>query len=101
MLYQWKEPGLIDSDIDKIEEISLSDAGLKEKDLENIIAKRIDELVRTEQLMVIMQERQRQEEPDIIGVDQQGVIYIFELKRWESEVNIYSRHLLWVKIRAL
>jgi hypothetical protein len=84
MLYKWKSPGLADSDIEKIKEISLASSGLKEKDLENIIAKRIDELVRTDQLMVIMQERQRQEEPDIIGIDQFGVIFIFELKRWEG-----------------
>lgn len=84
MLYKWKNPGLVDSDINKIKEISFASSELKEKDLENIIARRIDDLVRTDQLMVIMQERQRQEEPDIIGIDQRGVIYIFELKRWEG-----------------
>lgn len=84
MLYKWVNPKLANSDIDKIKEISLASSDLKEKDLENIIAKRIDELVRTDQLMVIMQERQRQEEPDIIGIDQSGMIFIFELKRWEG-----------------
>ena len=92
MLYKWIAPGLINCDIGKIQEISLASSGLKEKDLENIIAKRIDELVRTDQLMLIMQERQRQEEPDIIGIDQYGVIFIFELKRWESR----SENLLQV-----
>ena len=69
MLYKWINPGTVNSDIDKIKEVSLASSGLKEKDLENILARRIDELVRTDQLMVIMQERQRQEEPDIIGID--------------------------------
>lgn len=84
MLYKWINPGIEDSNIDKVKEISLASSNLKEKDLENILAKKIDDLVRTDQLMVIMQERQRQEEPDIIGIDQCGVIYIFELKRWEG-----------------
>ncbi|USD39588.1 hypothetical protein [Ferrimonas sp. SCSIO 43195] len=84
MLYKWKNPGQNDSDIDKVKEISLSSSNLKEKDLENIIAKRIDDLVRTDQLMILMQERQRQEEPDIIAIDQEGTIHIFELKRWEG-----------------
>jgi len=84
MLFKWDRPGSVDSDINKLKEVPLASSGLKEKDLENIIAKRIEELVRTDQLMVIMQERQRQEEPDIIAVDQKGILYIFELKRWES-----------------
>ena len=54
MLFKWTNPGSNDSDISKAKEISLSSSGLKEKDLENIIAKRIDELVRTDQLMVIL-----------------------------------------------
>lgn len=84
MLFQWESPSTNNSDIDKVKEISLASSGLKEKDLENIISKRIEELVRTDQLMVIMQERQRQEEPDIIAIDQEGLLYIFELKRWEA-----------------
>ena len=84
MLFKWTNPGSNDSDISKVKESSLSSSGLKEKDLENIIAKRIDELVRTDQLMVILQERQRQEEPDILAIDENGMLYIFELKRWEG-----------------
>lgn len=92
MLYKWNNPASDNSDVIKLKEISLAASGLREKDLENIIAKRIDDLVRTDQLMVIMQERQWQEEPDIIAVDQQGTIYIFELKRWEAR----SENLLQV-----
>lgn len=87
MLFLWKEPGSNESDVEKVKEVSLAASGLKEKDLENIISKRIDELVRTDQLMVIMQERSRQEEPDILAVDEKGVLFIFELKRWEGRIE--------------
>ena len=39
-----------------------------------------------------MQERQRQEEPDILTIDEKGKLHIFELKRWESR----SENLLQV-----
>ncbi len=84
MLFLWKNPGNNDSDVEKIKEVSLADSKLKEKDLENIISKRIYDLVRTDQLMVILQERSRQEEPDILALDEKGHLFIFELKRWEA-----------------
>lgn len=92
MLYKWDSAGTSSSDIEKVKEVTLASSGLKEKDLENIIAKKIDELVRTDQLMVIMQERSRQEEPDILAIDESGLLYIFELKRWEGR----SENLLQV-----
>lgn len=84
MLYIWKSPDKEDSDVEKVKEVSLASSRLKEKNLESIISKRIEDLVRTDQLMVVMHERQRQEEPDILAVDEKGVLYIFELKRWQS-----------------
>lgn len=92
MLFLWNNVGLDDSDICKAEEITLAASGVKEQDLENIISKRIDTLVRTDQLMIIMQERQRQEEPDILAIDEKGKLHIFELKRWQSN----SENLLQV-----
>jgi len=76
------------SDAAKLQPVSLSDlsvAGWKEKDLENVLAKRIDYVIRGDQLMVIFQERQFQEEADILAVDEDGTLYIFELKRWQSD----------------
>lgn len=84
MLFKWLKSKDSDSDVEKVTETTLADAQLKEKDLENIIAKKIDELVRTDQLMVILQERRMKEEPDILALDENGVLYIFELKRWEA-----------------
>jgi hypothetical protein len=63
----------------------LAKAGWKEKDLENVLAKRIEYVVRGDQLMVIFQERRFQEEADILAVDEEGTLYIFELKRWAAD----------------
>ena len=84
MLFVWRDPGKETSDVKKLSEVSLAKSGLHEKDLEILIANRIEELVRTDQLMVIMRERSRQEEPDILAVDEHGTLFIFELKRWEG-----------------
>ena len=63
----------------------LSDAGWTEKDLENVLAGRIELILREDQLMVISQERKWQEEADILALDEKGALYIFEIKRWQSD----------------
>jgi hypothetical protein len=64
---------------------TLERAGWLEKDLENVLSRRIPDVLRESQLMVIFQERRRQEEPDILALDVSGDLYIFELKRSEGE----------------
>ncbi|MBC8520391.1 MAG: hypothetical protein H8D26_00135, partial [Methanomicrobia archaeon] len=64
---------------------SISNAGWKEKDLENLLANNITQLIREEYLMTIGQERPLQEEPDILALDRQGTLYLFELKRDKAE----------------
>ncbi|WP_018233695.1 PDDEXK family nuclease [Thioalkalivibrio thiocyanodenitrificans] len=71
---------------------SLATLGWLEKDLEEMLAKHIDKVVREDQLLVIHQERRYQEEPDILGLDESGNLHIFELKRWRSS----SENLLQV-----
>ena len=63
---------------------SLSDFGLKEKDLENFLGSRLTDVVFEDELMLIGQERAFQAEADLLALDKDGVLYIFELKRWES-----------------
>jgi hypothetical protein len=63
---------------------TLQQLGWDEKDLENLVSKHIDRVVREDQLLVIHQERRYQEEPDILAIDRAGVLHIFELKRWKS-----------------
>ena len=57
MLFVWRDPGKETSEVEKLREVSLADSGLHEEDIENLISKRIEQLIRTDQLMVIMQER--------------------------------------------
>lgn len=66
---------------------TLKDAGWREKDLEDYLAQNITKLLREDQLMVISQERRGQEAPDALALDAQGVLYIFELKRWEGRAE--------------
>ena len=66
--------------------------GLREKDIENFLRSRLGEIVSEDQLMLIGQERQRQEEADLLALDKDGTLFIFELKRWESR----SENLLQV-----
>lgn len=72
------------NNLDHIKRVSLQTIGWNEKDLENIIAKNIQELIPENQLMILAQERSFQEEADILALDEKGNLYIFELKRWQS-----------------
>ena len=58
--------------------------GILEKDIELFFAAHLHELIPEDQLMLIGQERQRQEEADLFAIDRKGTLYIFELKRWQS-----------------
>ena len=60
---------------------------IHELQIENFVKSRLSEIVSEEHLMLIGQERQWQEEADLLAIDKAGVLYIFELKRWESRVE--------------
>lgn len=57
---------------------------LDERDIEDFLKSRLHEVVSEDQLMLIGQERRRQEEADLLALDKEGQLYIFELKRWQS-----------------
>lgn len=63
---------------------SLSDFGITEKDLENFLSSRLTDVIFEDELMLIAQERAFQAEADLLALDKDGVLYIFELKRWKS-----------------
>ena len=60
------------------------DVRLTERDIENFLESRLSEIVSGDALMLIGQERAGQEEADLLALDEEGILYIFELKRWES-----------------
>jgi hypothetical protein len=53
-----------------------------EKHIEEFLTTHLFELVSEDKLMLIGQERSRQEEADLLALDSKGVLYIFEIKRW-------------------
>jgi hypothetical protein len=72
------------NNITPVQNTDFDQIGWTEKDLEGLISSNIKTILPDNQLMVIFQERQYQEEADIIAIDKNGILYIFELKRWES-----------------
>lgn len=73
------------TDIKPVAHKTFSNIGWKESDLEDLIAKNIIKLIPQNQLMILFQERPFQEEADIYALDKKGDLYIFELKRWQSQ----------------
>lgn len=62
----------------------LSSFGWKEKDFQKMMYENLDVLLPEDELLLIMQSRKWQEEPDLMAIDNKGDLYIFELKAWES-----------------
>lgn len=71
-------------DYTKVNRVLLSTFGWKEIDLQGLLSNHIQDLITSSELMTILNERPRQEEPDILALDKNGDLYIFELKRWSS-----------------
>lgn len=63
----------------------LQSFGLNERALQDILFKSLDRLFPDDELLLLMQSRSWQEEPDLMGVDKHGALFIFELKAWESD----------------
>lgn len=63
----------------------LKDFGLDERRLQDILFRSLDKLFPDDELIPLMQSRPGGEEPDIMAVDKNGDLYIFELKAWESK----------------
>ena len=59
--------------------------GLQEKNIEDFLKSRLGEILSEDELMLIGQERPGQEEADLLALDKGGTLYIFELKRWQSD----------------
>ena len=62
----------------------LKDFGFDEHALQDTFYGSLDRLLPDDELLLISQSRPWQEEPDLLAVDEQGKLYIFEIKVWES-----------------
>ena len=63
---------------------TLKQFGLKETDFQSVLYQSLDRLVGEDELLLLMQSRSWQEEPDLMALDREGRLYIFEVKVWES-----------------
>lgn len=70
----------------------LQEFGLNEHKLQEVLFHSLDRLFPDDELILLSQSQAWREEPDLMGVDKNGYLYIFELKAWESE----SENLLQV-----
>lgn len=68
--------------LEPVRYLNLADLGQVEKDLEDLLAKNLlDVLFEESPLMPFFQERKRQAEADLYAIDSSGDLFIFELKR--------------------
>ncbi|MEP1385255.1 MAG: hypothetical protein ABJK64_15845 [Paraglaciecola sp.] len=82
MLYKIEEQAEVFEKLEPVEFKDFSSFGKLEKDLENLIANSIlDVLFEDARLMPVFQERQWQAEADIYALNENGELVIFELKR--------------------
>lgn len=74
-----------DYQINRRKGIRLTDIGWKEEDFQKLMYENLDVLLPEDELLLIMQSRKWQEEPDLMAIDKNGDLFIFELKAWESQ----------------
>jgi hypothetical protein len=75
--------------ISHIPRIRLCDIGWNEENFQRLLFENLEKVLQDEELLLIMQSRKWQEESDLMAIDGNGDLYIFELKAWEShEFNL-------------
>jgi hypothetical protein len=62
----------------------LSEFRLDERKLQDVLFRSLDRLFADDELILLMQSKRGREEPDLMAIDKEGYLYIFELKAWES-----------------
>ena len=74
-----------DYNIYRVQRNRLFEIGWKEEDFQKLLFENLEKVLQDEELLLIMQSRKWQEEPDLMAIDSNGDLYIFELKAWESQ----------------
>lgn len=77
----------VDSETKSAERVTgsaLKKFDLDERGLQQILFQSLDRLIGDDELLPIAQSRHWQEEPDLLAVDRDGNLYIFEIKVWEA-----------------
>lgn len=68
----------------KVLPTTLKAVGLDERGFQAILFGSLDRLLREGELLTLTESRVGREEPDIMALDAEGALFIFELKAWES-----------------
>lgn len=98
MLYKLEQENNLISGIEPVEFKDLSSFGKLEKDLENLIATNILELLfEDSKLMPVFQERVYQAEADIYALNELGELVIFELKRSSADYSAVQQALRYAE----
>jgi len=87
MLYRLEGTKKTTCDLKQAKLASLEEADWLELNLEQVLASRIQTVFSDDQLMVLAQERCLQEEADILALDVEGNLHIFELKKSEGRAE--------------
>jgi hypothetical protein len=72
--------------------------GKVEIDLQKVLYANLDRLFRDEELLPIMQSQKFQEEPDVMALDKEANLFIFELKAWEASHSNVLQVLRYAQI---
>ncbi|EKO3549518.1 hypothetical protein QMT37_003430 [Vibrio fluvialis] len=98
MLYKLEQENNEISGIEPVEFKSLTSFGKLEKDLENLIANNILELLfEDSKLMPVFQERSYRAEADIYALNELGELVIFELKRSSADSSAVQQALRYAE----
>ncbi|HHQ4654212.1 TPA: hypothetical protein ACSPZZ_003471, partial [Aeromonas hydrophila] len=62
----------------------LIDFHIDERKFQDILFRSLDRLFPDDELIMLMQSQRWREEPDLMALDKNANLYIFELKAWES-----------------
>lgn len=71
--------------VTKTSKVTLASIGWKEEDLQQLLYDNLYKVFPDDDLLLIMQSRKGQEVPDLMAIDSEGNLNIFELKAWESQ----------------
>ncbi|NRB63496.1 MAG: hypothetical protein HRU40_10825 [Saprospiraceae bacterium] len=98
MLYKIEEKNDVFEKLEPVEFKDFSNFGKLEKDLENLIADSLLEvLFEDSKLMPVFQERQWQAEADIYALNEKGELVIFELKRVSADKDAVHQALRYAQ----
>src|SRR5438477_3463057 len=69
----------------RTQKVTLAAIGWKEEDLQKLLYDNLAKIFPDDDLLLIMQSRKWQEEPDLMAIDKAGDLNIFELKAWGAK----------------